>query len=206
MFEIITIDPQLADLVEKELHSIRMVWEYAPLTTNYYNLDKTTSEERERIDTLTSKYGPVVDTQKFSETIYNDAFHRMPFIAMRQNPNSRYNKVFINTSKLINNIQEKHIPPTHKVSRIICNMQTIRPSWTMNAIHPDSRNKDNITVLYYVNTSDGDTFFFEGTECARRLSPVKGTAAIYPSITFHAGSTPTKTETRVVINMVFTPK
>ena len=206
MFDVISVDPILADSVESELHSIKINWEYSSVTTDFYSLQNTSDKERNIIDTLTSKYGPVADTQKFSESLYNDSKHKQPFITVRKNPDSRYNRVFKSTSKLVDNLQQKYIPATHKVSRIICNMQTLRPTWTMNAIHPDSRNPDNITILYYVNNSDGDTFFFRGTECEHRQTPTKGTAVIYPSIMLHAGSTPTKTETRVVINMMFTPK
>ena len=85
-------------------------------------------------------------------------------------------------------------------------MQTIRPEFSINEVHPDFHNEDYITILYYVNDSDGDTYFFENDECIYRVPPVKGTAVMYPSTTLHAGSTPTKSNTRVVINLCFGPK
>jgi hypothetical protein len=109
-------------------------------------------------------------------------------------------------AKLVDYLQFTYIPKGYIVHRLMANMQTIRPQWSMNAPHPDFHNKDYLTILYYVNNSDGDTYFFEGPECVNRVSPVKGTAALYASCMFHAGSTPVKTETRVVINMCFGPK
>ena len=173
------------------------------MTTKFFD---GSNEEQKKIIAEIRKNYPVNDTQKFSENIYNETTHPKPFIQIRQDPESRYNKVFPSTAKLIDTIQQKHIPSNYKVVRIITNMQTIRPSWSINAIHPDMKHKDFISVLYYANDSDGDTLFYEGPECVYRKSPVKGTAVIYPSSMLHAGSTPTKTETRVVINMVFAPK
>ena len=203
MIQEIQIDSELADEVSRELHSVRVRWEYLGMTTKFF--DGSNEEQKKEIAEIRKNY-PVIDSQKFSENIYNEKTHRNPFISIRRDPKSRYNTVFPFTAKLIDAIQQKHIPSTYKVARIITNMQTIRPAWTINAIHPDMTHKDFISVLYYANDSDGDTFFFEGSECVYRKSPVKGTAVIYPSSMLHAGSTPTKTETRVVINMVFAPK
>lgn len=207
MFETITVDPLLADQVEKELLSLKPNWEYLPLTTDFYT--RANADIKQMIDEINFKYGPINDTQKFSDPFYNHnngQFKNKTFIEIRSNPKSRYNVDFPNMAKLLDHLQSTYIPPDYKVVRLMANMQTIRPKWSMNAPHPDFRNQNYITILYYVNTSDGDTYFFNGSECVRRISPVKGTAAMYPSNMFHAGSTPTATETRVVINMCFAPK
>lgn len=208
--ELITVDKQLADAVEKELYSIKPSWQYMALTTMYY--EKYASDDVKRdLDLINEKYGPVRDTQRFTYEVFTKgqaAFLQQGikgFIDIRANPNSKYNKLFPNIAKLVDYLQFKYIPREYVVHRLMANMQTIRPQWSMNAPHPDFHNKDYITILYYVNDSDGDTYFFEGSECVSRAAPVKGTAAMYPSCMFHAGSTPTKTETRVVINMCFGP-
>ena len=210
MFNTIKVDPTLADSVEKEMFSIWPSWQYMRITTDYYNLAKEDSVRRD-IDLINEKYGPIIDTQRFTYEIYNhggaayEANGIKSFLDIRNNPNAKLNKRFKNTVRLLNYIEQNHVPSNFRVRRLMINMQTIRPTWSMNAPHPDFHNKDMITVLYYVNDSDGDTFFFEGPECVNRVSPVKGTAAVYPSNMVHAGSTPTKTETRVVINMCFGP-
>lgn len=205
MIEQIEIDSGLADKIDQELHTIKIRWQYSPTTTNFINL--ADDQRKTIIKDIMEKF-PVIDTQKFSESIYNETSpsEKTSFVEIRQNPNSRYNLVFPHTAELVNTLQQKYIPSTYRVSRIIINMQTIRPVWNVNAIHPDSNGKGCISILYYANDSDGDTLFFEGSECVFRKSPVKGTAVMYPSSMLHAGSCPIKTETRVVINMMFRPK
>lgn len=204
MIEIIKVDDQLAEAVNKELHSIKPMWQYVGMTNYFY--DVSDPDVRTLLDSINTKYGPVVDTQRFTDEYVNRfAKPDVRFINIRTNPNSRYNKYFPNVAKLVDYIQDTYIPKEYAVYRLMTNIQTIRPKWTMNAPHPDTRLDKFITVLYYVNDSDGDTFFFDGDECISRIKPIKGTAAMYPSNTWHAGSTPVEHETRVVINMVFGP-
>lgn len=212
MFKTVTVSSDLADPVEKELHSVKVVWQYLPLTTKYY--ENATQQVKDNIDSINIKYGPVIDTQKFTYTVFNtnsisyngETKIYKTFYELRTDPQSFYNRRFPGIAKLVNYLQLTYIPANYKVVRLICNMQTIRPSWSLNAPHPDFHSDDYITILYYVNNSDGDTLFFEGDECVHRVTPTKGTAAIYRSSMLHAGSTPTNHETRVVINMVFAPK
>jgi len=64
------------------------------------------------------------------------------------------------------------------------------------------RNGPHWTAIYYVNDSDGDTFFFdERGKIIERVSPEKGKVIVFPGETFHAGSSPIKTAVRSVINM-----
>lgn len=210
MVKTIEVDPGLADLVNKELHSAKTRWQYVTFTTDYYHKAKDDSIRR-NIDAINLKYGPAADTQRFTDEFYNDhnpMFQKSGnfYSAVRSNPNSRYNRDFPNTARLIDHLQNTYIPPNYRVSRLMANMQTIRPTWSLNAPHPDGTSKDSITILYYANTSDGNTYFFEEDQCVYQASPIKGNAAIYPSCMMHAGSTPIATETRVVINIVFKPK
>ena len=56
--------------------------------------------------------------------------------------------------------------------------------------------------LYYVNNTDGDTFFFNGKNIIKRVSPKKGRCVLFDGKIFHASSKPTK-EKRIVINYNF---
>lgn len=207
MVKTITVDPELADRVERDLLSIRPNWNYYDHTIDpelsVFVTNKTIINEIDR------KYGPVIDTHRFTESIFDAHKQKVlqkTFFNIRSDPKSRYNVCFPAMAKLVDHMQETYIPKNYKVNRLMFNMQTIRPKWSMQHPHPDCLNKDYITILYYVNNSDGDTFFFEGSECVHRSSPIKGTAVMSPSCMWHAGSSPTKTETRVVINMCFSPK
>lgn len=56
--------------------------------------------------------------------------------------------------------------------------------------------------LYYVNDSDGDTFFFKNKEVIKRVTPRKGRCVFFDGSIFHASSKPTK-GSRIVINYNF---
>ena len=57
MFETITVDPLLADQVEKELLSLKPNWEYLPLTTDFYT--RANADIKQMIDEINLKYGPI---------------------------------------------------------------------------------------------------------------------------------------------------
>lgn len=89
-----------------------------------------------------------------------------------------------------------------------------------------------LTAIYYLNDSDGDTFIFneksvdqfynnlivdgdlsqEGKKfidnltIRKRISPKKGTVMFFRGDTLHAGSHPTQTQNRLVLNYNFFPK
>lgn len=79
----------------------------------------------------------------------------------------------------------------------------------------------NYTLIYYVNDSDGDTFFFneevnslsnmhdvselDKLTVYRRVTPKKGRAVLFRSDILHAGSHPKKSEKRIIINYNFFP-
>jgi len=75
-------------------------------------------------------------------------------------------------------------------------------------IHVDG-GEDEMTLLYYANESDGDTWFFEkmGKNIDKRVIdkvyPKRGRAIWFPSNIPHAGSHPINYETRFVINYIF---
>jgi len=57
------------------------------------------------------------------------------------------------------------------------------------------------TALYYVNDSDGDTFFFNNDgEICNRVTPKKGRLIIFDGLTHHASSCPIESSHRLVIN------
>jgi hypothetical protein len=72
--------------------------------------------------------------------------------------------------------------------------------------HIDNDDSSGISAIYYVNDSDGDTYFFnENKEIVKRVSPKKGTLVYWPNGIFHAGSPPKKSKYRVVININLKP-
>ena len=70
--------------------------------------------------------------------------------------------------------------------------------------HKDSPLEIFKSLLYYVNDSDGDTYFFdEDLNIIDTVSPKKNRAIVFPSNMIHAGSNPIKNSLRMVINFIF---
>jgi hypothetical protein len=64
----------------------------------------------------------------------------------------------------------------------------------------------HLVCLYYVNDSDGPTFFYDNDlNVVKKVSPSKGTAVIFDGDTLHAGSNPILTPLRFAININFLP-
>lgn len=68
-------------------------------------------------------------------------------------------------------------------------------------------NMGQVNMLYYINDSDGDTFFFPGEHMtdykdpAYRVSPKKGRVVFFEPDQYHASSPPRKTTSRLVLNV-----
>ena len=59
------------------------------------------------------------------------------------------------------------------------------------------------TCLYYVNKSDGDTYFFsENGDITRQVTPERGKMVVFDGLTKHASSAPTK-GIRIAMNVNF---
>lgn len=78
--------------------------------------------------------------------------------------------------------------------------------------HIDHGDPNAISMVYYVNDSDGDTVVFQNhvsqgfhnLEILHSNKPKKGSSIIFPSTQFHSSSNPITTNKRVIINFVFT--
>ena len=88
--------------------------------------------------------------------------------------------------------------------------EIIRCKINLIFIHPDMGDKlhgaphvdmddEMTTAIYYINETDGDTFFFEDE--VTRVSPKPNRAVIFNSMIKHAGSPPKIHKRRVVINI-----
>ena len=64
----------------------------------------------------------------------------------------------------------------------------------------------HLVCLYYVNDSDGPTFFYDNDlNVIEKVNPSRGTAVIFDGDTLHAGSNPILTPLRFAININFLP-
>ena len=114
---------------------------------------------------------------------------------------------------------EQTYGPIEMLHRVKANL-LIKDVEAVNTYHPphvDSLIDNSLSMVYYVNDSDGDTILFDkqvdhtspnkhqhlGLTEIGRVSPKKGRAVIFNSNRFHASSNPINNERRVVINTVF---
>jgi hypothetical protein len=82
-------------------------------------------------------------------------------------------------------------------------------SWHMPHVDADTEHQ---VFLYYLNDSDGDTFFFnekyplaKGSELtlSKRVEPAAGKGVIFDGLTYHASSSPIKSNYRCILNVDF---
>lgn len=103
---------------------------------------------------------------------------------------------------------KKELLPGYDVRRVMGNLTTQMPNAELylNLPHVDSEIESAYTFLYYVNTSDGKTVFFRDGKIDCEVDPIKGTGALFPSNTPHAGQAPSINKSRYVINIIFSKR
>ena len=80
-----------------------------------------------------------------------------------------------------------------------------------NTPHIDNKlNKDNYSLIYYINDSDGDTVFFNEhygevktnkLSIYKKITPKKNKAVIFDGSYFHASTNPINSENRIIMNV-----
>jgi|694.fasta_scaffold35864_9 hypothetical protein len=106
---------------------------------------------------------------------------------------------------LIDYIAYEVIQKPFDVMRLKFNMYLYSSTNAISMPHFDSLEENFVSLLYYVNDSSGDTYFFDNDKnLIDRVSPKRGTAVLFDSNIVHAGSYPKEeTEPRVVMSAVF---
>jgi len=130
----------------------------------------------------------------------------------------QFNHVFVNDYQVYSSQYTNVLPISNKLIDIIdVDCDIIRCKLNMNVIdlrfedkyhtpHIDNPWEDQITAIYYVNDSDGDTFFFDKKgEVTQRITPKKGRLVWWKGRIYHAKSSPTKTLNRLVLNFNLLP-
>ena len=72
-----------------------------------------------------------------------------------------------------------------------------------NPVHVDNR-EPHISMIYYINDSDGDTVFYNNDKEYQRVQPVKNRLVVFEGPLRHCSNHPKKHEHRLVMNTVFT--
>jgi hypothetical protein len=118
---------------------------------------------------------------------------------------------------LVQKFFQKHNVNIDEVIRIKSNILTKSTSNEYHSPHIDT-DVPHMVFLYYVNDSDGDTYFFDrfyipdlkvntqSLVVSQRVSPKQGRGILFNGHQYHASSSPVDSNLRCVINFCFIPE
>lgn len=138
----------------------------------------------------------IISQSQFCHLLYGDKKVNSPFFDTIFSKFKSKSIANLNPYRLKVNLLQNHIKRKRNVFHIP---------------HFDHINNKALSMIYYVNETDGDTYFFEenyeGTlpekiKVHKKVSPQKGRIVIFNSNRFHASSPPFFYEKRCVINMI----
>lgn len=184
MVKVYTVPDQIADRVEKWVTGTKIPWFYFKHTLGEY--------PKGNFDVDQNTY-TITDLPRLTHYFY---------------PNSKSAKEDRENVIPLTEWIKKELLPGYDVRRVMGNLTTQHPNSDklLNLPHIDSDSQNIFTFLYYVNTSDGKTVFFKDRKIDMEVEPIKGTGALFPSNTIHAGQVPHINKTRYVINILFSKR
>ena len=103
-------------------------------------------------------------------------------------------------SELILKMQEK--VGAKECYRARCDMTLYNPKGYRHDFHTDAKQPHRVCI-YYVNDSDGDTFFFDKE--VDHVTPERGKMIVFDGLDKHASSSPSKGY-RIALNINFKPR
>ena len=134
------------------------------------------------------------------------------FVHMIMDDNERQSQLYELVQPVFYFIEQRTGLRPRKIERIKANLQTPGKSEThnYNPPHIDVAEPSGMTLLYYINDSDGDTKFFNNNieqgynnmEVIESVTPKRGRSVLFPSNQFHSSSAP-QNGRRMVINFIF---
>ena len=194
MFNVVkdAIPKNFADYVEGTLANIPLFWHpntsYGPSSSNY--------QDALNLIALDSN---VVDNGQFTHAVLEDG-----------NIFSQHHAMLV---PLLYFFAEQANITINTIERIRVNLLVQDKTFKSNNYNfPHTDSKDTYSFLYYVNDSDGDTFFFNeyfqnqlpsSFTLYNKLTPKKGTGVFFESQRYHASSNPAISQARYVINYNF---
>lgn len=151
-------------------------WWYAPTTLGYKHAYASQ---------------PVYDTFQLEHQIMDNGRYDSPYTQMVVNLS---NKIFSDLN--IHVLNYRRI----KVNQLLKNNST---DYKHHPPHVDDTADNMISLIYYVNDSDGPTYFFDKDgNCLDKIHPKKNQCVIFASNLLHASSSPSIFDRRLVINYV----
>ena len=147
------------------------------------------------------------------DSVFDDfGFHTHNFL-MKGNPQSPFLQDVINKVKLGRFMNEYKVGDNLEVYNAHANLVLQRDRNVISHPHIDFRNYKHTVILYYINDCDGDTIFYNLSDCDdhrldelevwRRETPKKGDIVIFDGRIFHSPSCPVKSAYRSTLNFDF---
>lgn len=120
------------------------------------------------------------------------------------NSENKINSSYFNIiNKILNYLPNNNVIQLHRIkSNLSLNYRNYKIN-NYQPVHQDIHISNYQSLLYYVNDSDGETYFFEDDKVIKKVKPKKNTAVLFDSNMKHCGSNPMKTDSRIIINFIF---
>tara|TARA_R100001480_G_scaffold111364_1_gene112461 strand:+ start:127 stop:681 length:555 start_codon:yes stop_codon:yes gene_type:complete len=146
----------------------------------------------------------VFDCEKTKFTVDYPCFAKLIFAS---NPSCKIDYDFF---PMVYYLLHKNKLSNYFIERIKINVNFPFPNGTKEnhgPIHQDfeltDKVKESISIIYYINNSDGDSVFFDKKfNEIKRVSPRQGRAVIFNNPINHAGSCPVNSPYRQAINFI----
>lgn len=132
----------------------------------------------------------------FTHGLYvNDKINSSAYNLVKEAVDIIFKKIEIDTSS---KFQIKRI---HRIQANLLIPTLINDKQKSNLFHVDDNRENYVSIIYYINDSDGDTVITE-PNVTHHIKPKKNKCIYFPSNILHRPGLPTKTKRRMVLNIV----
>ena len=190
------------DDIETLFRSDEFYWFYVDYTSNFSVEPESHPEDLPVLKKIQDKNK---NLHFFDYLQFSHSFYRFMEGESRTILNSKLK--YLDITKDIVEAANKKLNENYGQKNIIrskANLQTQTTDTSINKLNPPHKDMDfpHQVMLYYVNDSDGDTFFFDNEgNLLNRISPKKGRLVFFNGDLYHAGSNPVRSKDRMIINI-----
>jgi len=130
------------------------------------------------------------------KSIFNYSFYHVLFYDDKINSN--YYNLF-NSCAL--EIKDKFKLDEYKIFRLRLGLTTAYGKPIIHNPHIDDPDIEHKVILLYLDSSDGDTYFYKDKKIIESISPEENKAVLFDGSLYHSSSKPFKNSKRIVLNI-----